>query len=173
MRISEINIDSDIDQFLKLSEIEEISNKIGEQITKLTENVQIPLANEMHEGHGLDAYSLNINGESKSNIIANEIYIKVNKMLASHEEVQAKIIYQGKLHRDYEFQTYIGLLQKKIDSLESELSEIQRKIDNDVNAVNSFFAGYFAERSNIESEIKKYTRKKTSAENAQNVVSFD
>ena len=74
MKINNIDYNSNTASFLKMSEINSIEKEFSNIIDKIANEIQTPLGNEMKEGSGLDCYAFNVNGESKANTVANDIY---------------------------------------------------------------------------------------------------
>lgn len=167
MKINNIDYNSDIANFLKTSEISSIEDEFTKIINKITNEIQTPLGNEMKEGAGLDAYSFNINGESRANSTANDIYKQlalVTTNLLSSKEI---IVENAKKHRDREYETYIEKVQEEIARLESKKRELQRQIDNS-NPITTYFGSYYQQKIDVQYEIERWEEKKAAAETAWN-----
>lgn len=167
MKINNIDYNSNIANFLKMSEISDIENEFNKIINRITNEIQVPLGEEMKEGSGLDAYSININGESRANTAANDIYKQlalVTTNLLSSKEI---IVENAKKHRDNEYETYIEKVQEEITRLESKKRELQRQIDNS-NPITTYFGSYYQQKINVQYEIERWEEKKAAAETAWN-----
>ena len=103
----------------------------------------------MKEGSGLDCYAFNVNGESKANTVANDIYKQLALVITNLSSSKEIIVENAKKHRDKEYETYIEKLTEKINRLESEKKQIMRKIDN-TNPVDAFFGSYYQEKIRIQ-----------------------
>lgn len=166
MKIAEITKDSDMGSFLKMNEVEEALQFVdGNAISNFKETTYDALKREISSG-GLDQYSLNINGNIYGYEKANSICSQLDSVFTEISSLKSKIIEAAKSHIDAEYEKYIAEVQKEIDRLDKEILAVQKRIDNDVNAVNSFFAGYFADKWNLERERERWLNKKTEAQSA-------
>ena len=163
MKINNIDYNSNTASFLKMSEINSIEKEFSNIIDKIANEIHTPLGNEMKEGSGLDCYAFNVNGESKANTVANDIYKQLALVITNLSSSKEIIVENAKKHRDKEYETYIEKLTEKINRLESEKKQIMRKIDN-TNPVDAFFGSYYQEKIRIQNEINRWSDKRTQAE---------
>lgn len=167
MKICNITADSDISQFLKVGELNEILEKIsGNKVESWKEETCGRLQKEINNG-GLDEYSLNINGDIRGHIKALEINQNLEATLDSIGTTKSSIIEKAKKHREEEFSTYLKKLEEKIEELDSQLAAIDIKIAYSANSVDAFFGGHYADRYNVNKIKEEYLRKQAEAQMEQ------
>lgn len=158
-KIESITAETSINDFIDLEDVKSKSSKISEkEIDTFSKESKEKIINQISNG-GLNEYSLNIGGYAPAYYKANLIIKKFDEIMNKVEEAEKQINKDGKQHRKKEHDTYEDKIDKKLTSLREQLRQVQRKIDNDINAVNSFFGGLYSERANINKEIKKYEAK--------------
>lgn len=164
MKISNITYQSDINKFVQSSEIEDVKKQFNQVIDKLKEEILESLEEEMKEGNGLDAYSFNVNGQSRANTTAINIYKRIADVVANLTNSKEIIVQNLKKHRDKEFETYIEKIDERVSNLQSQ---IPNNTTNSINATNLSRGTSLALQSSgniLETEIEDLKKKKTTAQ---------
>lgn len=169
MRIADITCDSNTDQFLNLSELEEIISYLNENnIAKLREESLEPLLKEIEFG-GLDEYSLNIGG----NPILHEKAVIIGKGLdAAFDELTSTkniILSEGKNHLIEELNTYISKLDEKITRLSQDISSYRQKINTaNRSGDKQNLSGYKNAEDKLTATQRSYSEKRNIAKSLLN-----
>lgn len=164
MKISNITYQSDVNKFVQSSEIEDVKKQFDQVIDKLKEEILESLENEMKEGNGLDAYSFNVNGQSRANTTAINIYKRIADVIANLTSSKEIIEQNLKNHRDKEFETYIDKIDERLSILQSQMSNNTTNSINPTNPSRGTSIALQSAGSVLQSEIENLVRKKTTAQ---------
>ncbi len=164
MKISNITYQSDVNKFVQSSEIEDVKKQFDQVIDKLKEEILESLENEMKEGNGLDAYSFNVNGQSRANTTAINIYKRIADVIANLTSSKEIIEQNLKNHRDKEFETYIDKIDERLSILQSQMSNNTTNSINPTNPSRGASIALQSAGSVLQSEIDNLVRKKTTAQ---------
>lgn len=134
MKIADITCDSDISQFLNLSELEGLLSDINSgEVDKLKEKVVVPISKEIKSG-GLDEYSVNIGGNPIYNEKAVVLTRSLEAAFSDLNRVYLGFISAGRKHLTEEINTYISKLNEKISELDKISKDYKymamRELDN-------------------------------------------
>lgn len=141
MKIADITCDSDISQFLNLSELDGLLSDINSgEVNKLKEKVVDPITTEIQTG-GLDEYSVNIGGNPIYNEKAVVLVRSLEASFNDLDRVRLSLLSAGKSHLLEEINTYISKLNQKISTLNQDISYYSQKIT---------FANRGLDKSNVE-----------------------
>ena len=127
MKIADITCDSDISQFLNLSELEGLLSDINSgEVDKLKEKVVVPISTEIKSG-GLDEYSVNIGGNPIYNEKAVVLVRSLEAAFSDLNRVYLGFISAGRKHLTEEINTYIIRLNQKLSQLQSSYVDFDEK----------------------------------------------
>lgn len=161
MKVADITCDSDISQFLNLSELEGLLSDINSgEVDKLKEKVVDPISKEIKAG-GLDEYSVNIGGNPIYNEKAVVLVRSLEASFSDLNRVYLGIISAGKSHLTEEINTYISKLNEKISSLNQDISYYSQKINfaNRSGLDKTNKEKYESAKESLVNEREKYVKK--------------